>query len=253
MWRPNFHYGYAFGFLYLASIALGLFIFSWSGWLAIYAIHAFIFCFGVSFGLHRCIGHRMAPADSFAVRFAALVGTLANVGSPIDFLITHNLHHQHSDSDQDPQNAAKLGWRLLFLQVREVRVPARALIVSRESMEDPFFRWLHRWYYLLLLLFFGGLLVLGGWKKMLLFGVIPSGLSFFSMGFLNYSGHRDTGYRNHNGQESRNVPWLWPYMLGECWHNNHHKTPSRRSYRERWWEFDPASWFFVFVRKPRQL
>jgi stearoyl-CoA desaturase (delta-9 desaturase) len=54
------------------------------------------------------------------------------------------------------------------------------------------------------------------------------------------------GYSNFNTRDnSKNVLWIWPLVLGECWHNNHHGRPGNYHFGIKWWELDPAG---VFIR-----
>jgi stearoyl-CoA desaturase (delta-9 desaturase) len=57
------------------------------------------------------------------------------------------------------------------------------------------------------------------------------------------------GYRNYNVKDdSVNVPWLFPVILGEAWHNNHHGDGRNPNYGRKWWEFDPTFWLIKIIR-----
>jgi stearoyl-CoA desaturase (delta-9 desaturase) len=58
------------------------------------------------------------------------------------------------------------------------------------------------------------------------------------------------GYRNYNTKDdSVNVPWLFPIILGEAWHNNHHGEGRNPNYGRRWWELDPTYWLIKLIAK----
>jgi stearoyl-CoA desaturase (delta-9 desaturase) len=60
---------------------------------------------------------------------------------------------------------------------------------------------------------------------------------------------RSLGYKNFQTKDnSVNVPWIWPLVLGECWHNNHHGKPGAWYFGERWWELDPSALFIWMYR-----
>lgn len=245
MWKPNYKLGYAFGALYLAAFAAGaaLYPLSWKLWLLAFGLHALIFSFGVSFGLHKSAAHGMARFDHPVVRVAALIGTFANVGSPVDFIITHRVHHRFADSPNDPQHSARLGWRLLFGFKTADGDPVTDLFEARAALKSKYFLWIHRYYYLILLAPPALAFALGGVPGLLFGALIPSGLSFFALGFLNYLGHSREG--------ARNVTWLFPLLLGENWHGNHHGNPSLVNYRRKFHEIDVSALYFIFVRRTR--
>jgi len=59
------------------------------------------------------------------------------------------------------------------------------------------------------------------------------------------------GYKNYNTKDnSINSPWLFPFILGEAWHNNHHGDAKNPNYGGRnWWELDPTYWIICLIKK----
>jgi stearoyl-CoA desaturase (delta-9 desaturase) len=59
------------------------------------------------------------------------------------------------------------------------------------------------------------------------------------------------GYKNYpTADNSINSPWLFPIILGEAWHNNHHSDGRNPNYGGRhWWELDPTYWIIKLIRK----
>jgi stearoyl-CoA desaturase (delta-9 desaturase) len=58
------------------------------------------------------------------------------------------------------------------------------------------------------------------------------------------------GYRNYpTKDDSVNCPWLFPLLLGEAWHNNHHGDGRNPNYGRRWWELDPTFWLIKIIEK----
>ena len=77
--------------------------------------------------------------------------------------------------------------------------------------------------------------------------IVPAMLIQFSTSNFNYFGHT-TGYRNYvTKDQSRNNPWLWPIILGEAWHNNHHSDAKNFSTKRKYWEIDPLVWLIKLV------
>lgn len=256
MWARNYKLGYLFGIFYVLSTLVAIVYYRMSSdWIYAYLIAIFINVFGVSFGLHRSVAHQLVSPTHVLVRFATLLGVWANVGSPIDFLISHNLHHSYSDSDQDPQNVKKWGWKLLFgFQDSAIETNLDVLVKLRPALSDKYFRFIHKYYYILLAIFFIVPFAFFGVRGFLFYGVIPSGFAFFSNGLLNWVGH--CGASSMGGQEQaqpQNSIWLFPLLLGESWHGTHHLYPKKTSYNQikHFWELDPNALFFLFIGKKK--
>jgi len=45
---------------------------------------------------------------------------------------------------------------------------------------------------------------------------------------------------------SRNLLPFDIFLLGEAYHNNHHKSPSSANFGKRWYEFDPVHKIILF-------
>jgi len=78
--------------------------------------------------------------------------------------------------------------------------------------------------------------------------VLPVCINQIVQDLWNYFSHVDVGYRNFETKDnSRNVIWLWPLILGEAWHNNHHNRPMY-STKIKFWEFDPVDFLVRMVK-----
>lgn len=219
-------------------------------WALSYAVHFVIFSFGVGFGLHRLVAHRVPGPPVWVIRFAVLAGALAQVGSPVSWLTLHRQHHAHSDDDRDPHSPRKLGWRVILnIVIPPSKDSVVESLLDARAHRDPFWFFLHRYYYLLSVFYalacFAGL----GTNGLVYAALLPMGSSFLSVGLLNYFAHGDLGYRNFaTGDRSCNVWWLWPLTFGENWHNNHHDRPAHPTSRHRPFELDPIYFYFVLTR-----
>jgi fatty-acid desaturase len=69
--------------------------------------------------------------------------------------------------------------------------------------------------------------------------VVPAFLIQLSQYNFNFFGHT-YGYRNYETKDdSKNNKWLFPILLGEAWHNNHHKNPALATTKIKHYEYDP--------------
>ena len=105
---------------------------------------------------------------------------------------------------------------------------------------------IHKWYMLLLI----PLLIIFAiidWQLFYWAWIIPAMLIQFSTSNFNYFGHTH-GYRNYETKDqSRNNVLLWPIILGEAWHNNHHADAKNYSTRHKFWEIDPLEWLIKII------
>lgn len=233
--------------LFLSGLVFALFEGPSWWWLVAYLVHFFIWSFGVGFGLHRTVAHQSADLPRWMIRLSSLTGVLGQVGSPISWRTVHVMHHAHSDGEKDPHSPSKLGWRVILGEALtpEKSGMVEALLAAR-SLRDPFLVALHKYYYLFSFAFVLLCWLGFGVHGMVYIALLPMGLSFLTLGLLNYFCHSGWGYRNYEtGEYSTNIWWLWPLSFGENWHNNHHGSPRNVSAREKSFEFDLIYFYFA--------
>ena len=82
------------------------------------------------------------------------------------------------------------------------------------------------------------------------FVIVPSFITFHSYSLTNCLNHfRFMGYQNYESKDnSVNSPWLFPFVLGECWHNNHHGDAKNYSTKYKPWEIDPLAWLINLIK-----
>jgi stearoyl-CoA desaturase (delta-9 desaturase) len=57
------------------------------------------------------------------------------------------------------------------------------------------------------------------------------------------------GYRNFDTKDkSTNNVFMWPFILGDAWHNNHHAQAGQLSAKVKWWEIDPLAGFINLIK-----
>jgi fatty-acid desaturase len=73
------------------------------------------------------------------------------------------------------------------------------------------------------------------------------GVSITQIAF-NYFCHMH-GYRNFATKDkSTNNMFMWPFILGDAWHNNHHKHAGQVNTKVRHYEFDPVYMLINVIR-----
>jgi stearoyl-CoA desaturase (delta-9 desaturase) len=78
---------------------------------------------------------------------------------------------------------------------------------------------------------------------------IPVFLVSVSQIAFNYFCHMH-GYRNFEVKDkSTNNIFMWPLILGDAWHNNHHANAKNYNTQHKFWELDPVAWFIKLCSK----
>lgn len=202
-------------------------------------------CFGMSMTYHRLISHRSWNAPAWFKHFGLLCGTIGLTGSALSWCSVHRLHHQHSDTGNDPHSPHHTKpWRVQFLSMN-YEIPFMAL---RSLAQDKSIRFFHRHYlfinffYVLVLAIFDPFAVVYAY-------LFPACVLWNSGSLINSVGHM-FGYKNFPTQdEGRNNIFLAFLNWGEGWHNNHHRYPKRAYFGYRWFEIDIAGILIKIIRK----
>ena len=219
-----------------------LFYFSWTA----VALTAFFYWvsigLGIGMGYHRLHTHRSYKVPKALEYFFAICGTLTLEGGPIFWVATHRIHHQHSDTDNDPHTPhhggfwAHMGW-ILF---GEGHHNATALMsrYAPDLATDPFYRWLNSWHWVPLTVFGFAVLALGGWPMVLWLVFFRVTVGLHSTWLVNSATHMWGRRRFQTKDDSKNSWWVAILTFGEGWHNNHHAHPTSARHGLAWYEID---------------
>src|SRR6266446_1487194 len=196
-------------------------------------------CFGLTIGFHRMLTHRSFRSHP-AMKFLLLVlGSMALVGSPIEWAATHLKHHSQSDREGDPHSPTEglfhshIGW--LFKD--RFADPAT---YCRHLLEDPIVTFVKRTFLLWVLLSLAILLVIGGWTGLLWGGLVRICIGQHVAFAVNSICHRFGGREFETSDHSRNHWGVALLAFGEGWHNNHHAFPRSAFHGFHRWQFDLA-------------
>jgi fatty-acid desaturase len=205
---------------------------------------------GVGMGYHRLITHRGYRVPKLIEYFLVTCGTLSLEGGPIQWVVTHRIHHAHTDRTGDPHTPrdggwwAHIGWILRgTAQDHDQATIAR---YAPDMISDGYYRWLNRFFYVPLFVVSVLLLLLGGWS-VLLWGVfLRVTLALHATWLVNSATHMWGRKRFETGEDSRNSWWVALLTFGEGWHNNHHAYPTSARHGLRWYEID-INWLGIRV------
>jgi stearoyl-CoA desaturase (delta-9 desaturase) len=226
---------------HLAAIA-ALFFWSWPAIIVAVFLYWVGGSLGIGMGFHRLITHRGYKVPKIVEYFLVTCGTLAIEGGPIQWVVTHRIHHAHTDRNGDPHTPrdgvwwAHIGWILRgSAQDYDQATIAR---YAPDLINDRYYVWLNRFYYVPLIVLAVMLLVFGGWSVMLWGIFLRLTLALHATWLVNSATHLWGRRRFETGEDSRNSWWVALLTFGEGWHNNHHAYPTSARHGLRWYEVD---------------
>jgi stearoyl-CoA desaturase (delta-9 desaturase) len=233
-------------FFHLGALA-ALFMFTWKALGVALLLWWVAGSLGVGIGYHRLLTHRGFKTPKAVEYFLSFCGTLALEGGHINWVVTHRIHHAHTEvPGQDPHTPrdggwwAHMGWILRgTAQQHDDAVMWR---YAPDLMKDRFHFWLNRLYFVPLIICGILLLWFGGWS-MLLWGTFLRVTVALHMTWLVNSATHMWGSRRFNTRDDSTNSW-WVALLtwGEGWHNNHHAHPRAARHGLTWYEIDVNWW-----------
>ncbi|MGF1514960.1 MAG: acyl-CoA desaturase [Elainellaceae cyanobacterium] len=213
--------------------------FSWSAVAVAIALHCITIGLGISLGFHRLASHRSLRLPKWLEYSLIFCGTLAAQGGVIGWVGYHRLHHRHTDQNLDPHDSTQgFWWSHIAWLMHEVPSTKAMTPQIRDIIDDPFYRFCHR-YYIVLQLGLAVLLYLLGGLPFVTWGIfVRLFVGFHSTCCVNSVCHM-LGYRSHDvSNHSTNCWWVALLTFGEGWHNNHHAYQASAQAGTRWWEID---------------
>jgi fatty-acid desaturase len=210
---------------------------------------------GVTAGLHRYFSHKTYKVSAWKEIVLLYTSTLAGQGSPIWWAALHRgYHHRSSDTDKDPHSPIFGFWHSFVLWIFRIKYDSIRYRYVIDLLKNKNIVWFSTHYikiWLLSNLFFIFISV----DFFLYFSMLSSFITLVTYNITNSLNHYSNfGYTNFQTRDnSRNVPWLFFLVMGECWHNNHHGRPGSSHFGSRvsgkWWEFDPAGRIIDLIKE----
>jgi fatty-acid desaturase len=203
---------------------------------------------GVGLGFHRVLSHSSFKVNSIIRKILLVIGSFANVGSPITWVAVHRAHHRYCDTEKDPHSPKFMSFWYMMFGTMYSKVNIK---FSIDLMRDPFCQFLHTYYYLLQVPWILFLFLIGGIPAVLACHIIPGGMTWLAGSLVNYLNHVKGYVDNETKDLSKNNLITGFLVMGEGWHNNHHFRPTSATTKGNWWEFDLIYWIGRLVGKPR--
>lgn len=218
-------------------------------WIAVAVGYVCLMMLGVSAGYHRLFSHKGFAVNRPTKLLLLWFGILAGQGSPVFWIGIHRgYHHRYADREGDAHSPRDGFWHSYILWMfKRDSMSIRSVV---DLLQDPDMVFAHKHYIKILWItnLVVALISVNLWIYLLAFPAFITLHSFLiqtSVTHLHWS-----GYRNYNVKDdSVNVPWLFPIILGEAWHNNHHGEGRNPNFGRRWWELDPTYWLIKLIEK----
>lgn len=209
--------------------------------------------FSQTFFQHRYAAHGAFTMSKGWERFFFIVTYItqgSSYMSPKAYAIMHRLHHAHTDTPLDPHSPSNSS--NIFSMMWDTRTVYQNVLHQRIEVEERYTRNVPSWdsldrfanggfsrllWVVLYILFFIAFAT-SPWQYLLLPIIVSMGA--FHGAVVNWFAHK-YGYINFKLKNtSMNLLFVDVLMLGESYHNNHHKHPSSVNFGRRWYEVDPV-------------
>lgn len=243
--RINWHTATFMALFHIGAVA-ALFMFSWQALVAALVLWWISASLGVGMGFHRLLTHRGYKTPKLVEYFITVCGLLALEGGAINWVVTHRIHHAHTDAPGDPHTPreggwwAHIGWMLKgTAQSHDQQTLAR---YAPDMVKDRFHVLANNVYWVPIILLAIGLLALGGWSFVLWAVFFRVTFNFHATWLVNSATHMWGRRRFATRDDSTNNWWVALLTFGEGWHNNHHAYPTAARHGLAWYEIDLNWW-----------
>lgn len=217
--------------------------------------------FSQTFLQHRYASHGAFEMNKGWERFFYIFAYItqgSSYMSPKAYAIMHRLHHAYTDTEKDP-HSPEFSKNVFSMMWRTSRI-YRQIFHGKMTVEERFMKNLPDWakfdkfassfwsrllwvaVYTALFIFFAS----SWWLFLLLPFIIAMGAVHGAI--INWFAHK-IGYRNFSLKNtSSNLLRMDILMLGESYHNNHHKHPSSINFGVKRYELDPVYYFILILK-----
>lgn len=221
--------------------------------LAFFIGHWYLSLFSQTFFHHRYAAHRMFSMSKGWEKVFFIMSYITQGSSylsPHTYGILHRRHHAYADTAKDP-HSPKYDSSIMKMMLR-TRDMYNNIDKKREEIEAKFMKNLPSWEKFDRFAQHWGSRIAWGLAYIAFYIIFSPSAWFFLlipahlvMGplhgvIINWFAHK-YGYTNFKVSDtSKNLMPVDVFMLGEGFHNNHHKHGSRPNFGFRWFEFDPV-------------
>ena len=233
-----------FVFLHLgALLALLPSTFCWSAVSLMLFMYWLTASVGICLGFHRYLTHRSMMMPRWLNYFVVFCGTLACQNGPLKWVAQHRMHHQGTDTRDDPHDASQgflwshIGW--MFYDRHKFDNETRLRKYTKDINNNKFYQFLDK-HFIDIQVQLGIIFYLIGGISWVVWGIFVRLVLVYHITWLVNSACHMFGYTNYKikGDNSTNCWWSALLSFGEGWHNNHHYNAKRYTTKVNWYELD---------------
>jgi fatty-acid desaturase len=192
----------------------------------------------ISAGYHRYFSHRSFNAGVWYEYIVLILGPLSGAGHVLGWVGVHRLHHNYSDTIQDPHSPKYQSiWRVLTSTFKVPAIKHRHVV---DLLKNKRVMWFYRYHNHIRVGTFLFSFLLPTWVA-ITFIYMPMVWGYLGFGLINTI--------CHYGEGVRNSAFVNIFTGGEGWHANHHENPKDWKIGKKWYEWDPAAWFIRLIKK----
>jgi stearoyl-CoA desaturase (delta-9 desaturase) len=228
--------------------------------LIFFIAHWYLSLFSQSFFDHRYAAHRDFTMNKFWERFFYIFTYItqgASYMSPRAYAIMHRMHHAYTDTENDP-HSPRHSKGIIDMMLRTNRIYL-GILKGTIVPEPQFTKLVPDWpafdkfavtyassifWTVLYVLFYINYAPNYWWFLLVPIHVLMGPIHGT---IINWFAHK-YGYKNFEmDNTARNLMPVDIFMIGEGYHNNHHKFSTRANFGYHWYEIDPVYLVILFL------
>jgi stearoyl-CoA desaturase (Delta-9 desaturase) len=227
-----------------------------------FVLHWYLSLFAQTFFHHRYAAHRAFTMSKGWEKFFFVYSYItqgSSYMSPRVYGILHRMHHAYTDTDLDPhspsydKNLLSMMWRTsyTYVQIMKNRMPLEERFLKNIPEHNWLDRWGNTWYSRILwsgvyTWFYIAFAPSAWWYLLIPVHILMGPIHGM---VINWFAHKYGSVNFETDNTSKNLFKVDVLMLGEGYHNNHHKFPSRSNFAAKKGEFDPVYPIIALLHK----
>lgn len=226
------------------------------------ALHWYASLFFQSFFHHRYAAHGVCTMTKGWERFFFICCFITQGSSYISaksYGLMHRMHHAHTDEEHDPHSphyspnpfALLLKTRNNYQDYYTGSKKTERKFLQNLPVWDGFDKYAHTWYARVIWAIVYSAIYISLATQWWMYIFLPLTLSMGALQGLavNWWAHK-FGYENYTLKNtSKNILPMDFLFMGEAYHNNHHKHPSRANNAVKWFEWDVTYFLMKAMHK----